>query len=263
MAWKCPADRKRCRQAGKGRRSRCAAYHEGGHIIIEVKDDGQAASTWTAVKAQGDLERACIDRGRTGEDDGSAQIHKFIFAAGFSTAAHVTSVSGRGVGMDVVRNNVELIGGTIDLKFGAGQPRFELHHQDPADARHCLCADRRRLGGDRFAIPQLSVVELVRVQTNSEHRIERIKDTPGPALAQQAAAAGASCPHLLGMSTVKPTPAPRSTQDTGFIVVMQVGSARPSAWWSTVSSTPRKSSSSRCPRCCATSDHVLRQHHSW
>ena len=67
-----------------------------------------------------------------------AQIHKFIFAPGFSTAATVTSVSGRGVGMDVVRNNIDQIGGTIDVQSVAGRG-LELHHQDSAHA-----GDRRR-----------------------------------------------------------------------------------------------------------------------
>ena len=70
-----------------------------------------------------------------------AQIHKFIFAPGFSTAAAVTSVSGRGVGMDVVRTNIDQIGGTIDIKCG-GRRGHQRHHQDPADLGHRLGPDR-------------------------------------------------------------------------------------------------------------------------
>ena len=70
-----------------------------------------------------------------------AQIHKFIFAPGFSTAAAVTSVSGRGVGMDVVRTNIDQIGGTIDVKSVAGAG-LQRHRQDSADAGDRLGADR-------------------------------------------------------------------------------------------------------------------------
>ena len=79
-----------------------------------------AASIPTRIKAK------AIAQGLVSETDAEklteAQIHKFIFAPGFSTAAKVTNVSGRGVGMDVVRNNIDQIGGTIDVKsvVGAG-----------------------------------------------------------------------------------------------------------------------------------------------
>ena len=70
-----------------------------------------------------------------------AQIQRFIFRPGFSTAATVTAVSGRGVGMDVVQTNIERIGGTIDLNSIA-RCRHHLHHQDPADPGDRLRADR-------------------------------------------------------------------------------------------------------------------------
>ncbi|MEL7525709.1 MAG: chemotaxis protein CheA, partial [Pseudomonadota bacterium] len=95
-----------------------AAYHEGGHIIIEVRDDGKGIDV-DRVKAK------VLERGLASESEvekmTDSQIHKFIFHAGFSTAAEVTSVSGRGVGMDVVRNNIELIGGTVDLRSATGK----------------------------------------------------------------------------------------------------------------------------------------------
>ncbi len=104
-----------------------------------------------------------------------AQIHKFIFAPGFSTAAKITSVSGRGVGMDVVRTNIDQIGGTIDVKSVAGEgSSFIIKIPLTLAIVSALIVEA---AGDRFAIPQLSVVELVRAQANSEHRIERIKDT--------------------------------------------------------------------------------------
>ena len=82
-----------------------------------------------------------------------AQIHKFIFAAGFSTAAAVTSVSGRGVGMDVVRNNIDQIGGTIDVKSVPGEgSSFTIKIPLTLAIVSALIVEA---GGDRFAIPQL------------------------------------------------------------------------------------------------------------
>ena len=82
-----------------------------------------------------------------------AQIHKFIFAPGFSTAAQVTSVSGRGVGMDVVRTNIDQIGGTIDVRSVPGEgPSFTIKIPLTLAIVSALIVE---VGGDRFAIPQL------------------------------------------------------------------------------------------------------------
>ena len=87
----------------------------------------------------------------------------------------MTSVSGRGVGMDVVRNNIDQIGGTIDVKSVAGAGlAFTIKIPLTLAIVAALIVEA---GGERFAIPQLSVVELVRARAGSEHRIERIKDT--------------------------------------------------------------------------------------
>ena len=104
------------------------------------------------------------------------QIQQFIFKAGFSTAAAVTSVSGRGVGMDVVRTNIEKIGGTVELKSVEGKgTTFTIKIPLTLAIVSALIVAS---GRERFAIPQLSVVELVRASGNSEHSIERINDTP-------------------------------------------------------------------------------------
>ena len=126
------------------------------------------------IKAKAIEQRTC-HRSRDRAKMTEAQIHKFIFAPGFSTAAQVTSVSGRGVGMDVVRTNIDQIGGTIDVKSVAGDgASFTIKIPLTLAIVSALIVEA---GGDRFAIPQLSVVELVRARANSEHRIERIKDT--------------------------------------------------------------------------------------
>ncbi|WP_299618390.1 chemotaxis protein CheW [Pelagibius sp.] len=149
------------------------AFHEGGHIIIEISDDGKGLSSEK-------IKKKCIDNGLVTEADletmTEQQIQQIIFKAGFSTAAEVTSVSGRGVGMDVVRTNIEKIGGTIELTSVEGRgTKFVIKIPltlaiVSALIVECAC--------ERFAIPQLSVVELVRASAHTEHTIERINDTP-------------------------------------------------------------------------------------
>src|SRR5205085_6915003 len=81
---------------------------------------------------------------------------------------------GRGVGMDVVRSNIDQIGGTIEVKSVRGQgTSFTIKIPLTLAIVPALIVEA---GGDRYAIPQIAVVELVRVRANSEHRIERIKD---------------------------------------------------------------------------------------
>ncbi len=149
------------------------AYHEGGHIIIEIVDDGRglaSAKIKEKVLANGLATEAEL------ESMSEQQIQQFIFKAGFSTAAAVTSVSGRGVGMDVVRTNIEKIGGTVELNSVEGKgTTFTIKIPLTLAIVSALIV---ACGGERFAIPQLSVVELVRASGNSEHSIERINDTP-------------------------------------------------------------------------------------
>src|SRR5262249_14400383 len=150
-----------------------SAYHQGGHIIIEIADDGRGLDV-EKIKAK------AVANGLVSEADvekmTEAQLQKFIFTPGFSTAAKVTSVSGRGVGMDLVRTKMAQIGGTSDVKSVVGKgSTFPIKIPLTLAIVPALIVEA---GGDRFAIPQLSVVELVRTQSNSEHRIERIKATP-------------------------------------------------------------------------------------
>src|SRR5712692_8736293 len=145
-----------------------------------------------------------------------AQIHKFIFAPGFSTAASITSVSGRGVGMDVVRTNIDQIGGTIDIKSVAGEGS-SVTIKIPLTLA-IVSALIVEAAGDRFAIPQLAVVELVRARANSEHRIERIKDTAVLRLRNKL------LPLMHLKKLLKIDDGSSSDPENGFIVVTQVGS---------------------------------------
>ncbi len=105
--------------AGKPARGtiRLAAYHEGGTVTVEIADDGRGLDL-AAIR------RKAVERGLASQVEvermTDAQAAKFIFHAGFSTAAAVTSVSGRGVGMDVVKTNIETIGGVIDIATWPG-----------------------------------------------------------------------------------------------------------------------------------------------
>jgi len=149
------------------------AFHEGGHIIIEISDDGRGLSIEK-------IKQKAIDNGLTTEAEietmNDQQIQQFIFKPGFSTAAQVTAVSGRGVGMDVVRTNIEKIGGTIELNSIEGKgSKFTIKIPLTLAIVSALIVE---CASERFAIPQLSVVELVRASANSEHTIERINDTP-------------------------------------------------------------------------------------
>lgn len=207
-----PEDRKK---AGKPERGtiRLSAYHEGGHIIIEIADDGRGLNIER-------IKQKVVDNGLATEAElekmPESQVFKYIFAPGFSTAAKVTSVSGRGVGMDVVRTNIELIGGTIDLKSVPEKgTTFMIKIPLTLAIVSTLIVES---AGDRFAIPQLSVVELVRVQSNSEHRIERINDTPVLRLRSKLLPL-VSLARLLGVHEDNGT----KSDDDGFIVVMQVG----------------------------------------
>ena len=104
-----------------------------------------------------------------------ADICKFIFKAGFSTAQAVSGVSGRGVGMDVVRTNIELIGGTVDLKSTSpAGTTFTINIPLTLAIMAALIVE---VAGHRFAIPQYSVIELVRAGNTHGHQVELINET--------------------------------------------------------------------------------------
>ncbi|WP_338693477.1 hybrid sensor histidine kinase/response regulator [Bradyrhizobium sp. 26S5] len=193
---------------------RLSAYHEGGHIIICIADNGRGLNT-ERIKAKA-LQNGLVTEAEL-EKMTESQIHKFIFAPGFSTAAQVTSVSGRGVGMDVVRTNIDQIGGTIDIKSVAGEGA-SVTIKIPLTLA-IVSALIVEAGGDRFAIPQLSVVELVRARANSEHRIERIKDTAVLRLRNKLL----PLIHLKKLLKIDDG-ATTTDAENGFIVVTQVGS---------------------------------------
>ena len=147
------------------------AYHEGGHVIIEIQDDGAGISRERVLKK-------AISQGLINEADADtmtdSHVFSMIFQPGFSTAEQVSSISGRGVGMDVVRTQIEKIGGTVDLnsKMGKGTTvRIKI----PLTLA-IVSALVLESGGQPFAIPQLGVVELVRLSAEDRTKIETIHD---------------------------------------------------------------------------------------
>ncbi|MFC7474425.1 chemotaxis protein CheW [Dankookia sp. GCM10030260] len=187
------------------------ARHEGGHILIEIGDDGRglnAEKIRQKVLAQGLATEAEL-AGMAERD-----IHRFIFRPGFSTAAAVTAVSGRGVGMDVVKTNMERIGGTIDIRSREGHgTTFVIKIPLTLAIVSALIVEA---GGERFAIPQIGVVELVRVGGEGTAQLERIKDAPVLRLRDRLL----PLVNLAGLLQLDSTAADAS----GFVVVTQVGS---------------------------------------
>ena len=167
-----PADREAVGKSPTGHVT-LDAYHEGGHIIIEISDDGKGLST------QKIIEKAIANGLATADEIAemsTQQIQQFIFHAGFSTAEKVTAVSGRGVGMDVVRTNIEKIGGSIELTSIEGKGSTFLIKIPLTLA--IVSALVVEASGERFAVPQLTVRELVMVSEKSEVKIEMIKGSP-------------------------------------------------------------------------------------
>ncbi len=146
-----------------------SAWQEGGQIIVEVRDDG-AGVNFERVR------KKIVERGMVATVDADKlsdpELIRFLFEPGFSTAAKVTEVSGRGVGMDVVRSNVEKLGGTVDLSSERGAGSV-LRIRIPLTLA-IVPALVVGVGGQAFAIPQVAVTELVRISDGNRDQLERI-----------------------------------------------------------------------------------------
>ncbi len=190
-----------------------SAFHEGGYIVIRIADNGRGLNT--ARIREKIIEKALAPRNEV-EAMSDQQIHRFIFAPGFSTAAKVTNLSGRGVGMDVVRTNIEQIGGQIDLVSIMGQgTTFTIKIPLTLAIVSALIVGA---GGQKFAVPQTSVMELVRTGANAEHKIEKINDALVLRLRDK----------LLPLVQLGPTMQLEAAQseDPTFVMVIQVGERR-------------------------------------
>lgn len=140
------------------------AYHQGGNIIIEIKDDGQGMD-------RDKLLNKAIDKGLVTADDmlSDKQIFELIFMPGFSTAEQVSDVSGRGVGMDVVRRNIQELGGgvEIDSQLGVGTTmtiRLPL-------TLAILDGQTVTVGDENYIIPIISIIESIQIKPEMLNRI--------------------------------------------------------------------------------------------
>jgi two-component system chemotaxis sensor kinase CheA len=149
------------------------AYQGGGYIIIEISDDGAGINPSR-------IRRKAVEKGFVSAQEAETmtdeQAIQFIFMAGFSTAEKVTSVSGRGVGMDVVKNNIEKISGSVNLRSEVGKGStfvikipLTLAIMPILEVETC---------GLTFALPQINVVEVVKSGAKAESAIEYINDSP-------------------------------------------------------------------------------------
>ena len=155
-------------------RLRLRAYHESGQVNIEVLDDGGGIDP-ERVRAKA-VERGLLTEAHSRELT-ERELVGFIFSPGFSTADKVTNVSGRGVGMDVVKTNIEKIGGTVDIQSELGQGTT-LRVKIPLTLA-TIPAFIVSSGRERYAIPQANLVELVRVEADQAHvAIEDIHGAP-------------------------------------------------------------------------------------
>ena len=152
---------------------RVSAYHEGGSVTIAISDDGRGMDV-ARIRAKA-IEQRLASEAEI-EKMSEAQILRFVFHPGFSTSEEVSAISGRGVGMDVVKVNVDAIGGVVDIVSVAGSGTA-ITIKIPLTLA-IVSALIVACGNQRFAIPQVVVRELVRVKAGSEHRIERINDSP-------------------------------------------------------------------------------------
>ncbi|MEL6106425.1 MAG: chemotaxis protein CheA [Planctomycetota bacterium] len=150
------------------------AFHEGGQVNIEITDDGGGIRA-DRVRDKA-IEKGMITAERADQMT-DRELTGLILLPGFSTAAKVTNVSGRGVGMDVVKTNIERIGGTLDIQSTEGQGTT-LRIKIPLTLA-IVPALIIKSDGDLYAIPQVSLLELVRLEGHrTEAEIEFIQDVP-------------------------------------------------------------------------------------
>ncbi|WP_313001272.1 hybrid sensor histidine kinase/response regulator [Brevundimonas sp.] len=201
------------RAAGKPETGRISlsARHEGGAILIEMADDGRGLP---AARIRDKAIEVGLITPAQAAAMSDAEARQLIFLPGFSTAASVTAVSGRGVGMDVVRTNIEAIGGAVELTSVEGQgTRFTIRIPLTLSIIAGLVVE---CCGERFAMPQASIIELVSANGAAGRRIEqingaevlRLRDRLLPLVSLQA---------LLGLE------APEGPRGEACIVVARVG----------------------------------------
>jgi len=144
-----------------------SAYHEGNHIVVEIKDDGAGMDAEFLKKKAIEKGVITVDEAKTMDNEAA---YGLVFKPGFSTAAKITDVSGRGVGMDVVKTNIEKLNGIINIESELGHgTRFRLKLPLTLAIIQALLVD---ISGEIFAIPLVSVIETVRIKETEIHSFE-------------------------------------------------------------------------------------------
>ena len=189
-----------------------SAYPEGGSIVIRLSDDGRGLDG-RRIRAKA-VEQGLLTAAEA-ESISDAQAYRLIFSPGFSTAQAVTSVSGRGVGMDVVMTNLEQIGGQVEITSRPGEgATFTVKIPLTLAIMATLIVD---VAGQRFALPQSGVLELVRFGPGSPHRIETIESLRMLRLRSQ----------LLPVLDLAPTlRLGEERRTSGYVAVVAVGQRR-------------------------------------
>jgi two-component system, chemotaxis family, sensor kinase CheA len=183
------------------------AYHQGGSIVVEIEDDG-AGLNRERILAKA-VERGLVAPGANLTDE---EIYHFIFAAGFSTAEKVTDLSGRGVGLDVVRRNIEKLRGTVDISSKPGKGTlFKIALPLTLAIIDGLVVG---VGAERYIIPTLSVRESFRPTAEMISRIQN--------RAEVVNVRGRLIP-LLRLHEIFGIPACATDPTQGIVVVVQSG----------------------------------------
>ena len=144
-----------------------SAYHEGNHIVIEIKDDGAGLDIDKLKQKAIEKRIITVDEAITMDKE---TAYGLVFKPGFSTAEKITSTSGRGVGMDVVKTNIEKLNGIINIEseLGVGT-KFQLKLPLTLAIIQALFVES---AGENFAIPLVSVIETVRINIKEVHSFE-------------------------------------------------------------------------------------------
>ncbi|WP_084675076.1 hybrid sensor histidine kinase/response regulator [Hippea jasoniae] len=161
-----PEERKKLGKPAKGKVI-LSAYHEGNYIVIETSDDGRGMDPEK-------LKKKALEKGLITETEArqmsKEEAYALIFKPGFSTAAQVTNISGRGVGMDVVKTNVEKLNGIIEVKSEIGKGTTIILKIPLTLA--IIQALLVKVTKEYFAIPLVSVVETVRITKEDVNKVE-------------------------------------------------------------------------------------------
>ncbi|AFY33870.1 chemotaxis protein CheA [Calothrix sp. PCC 7507] len=167
-----PAERTACGKSSVGRLF-LRAYHESGKVNIEIGDDGRGIDVEKLKKRSQQLGLvSAVEAASMSE----SEAINLIFLPGLSSSEQVTKLSGRGVGMDIVKTNIDKINGTIEIHSQPGQgTTFKIKIPLTLAIIPALIVSS---GGDRYAIPQASIQELVRLEAQAVNQIEMFYDVP-------------------------------------------------------------------------------------